>query len=440
MAIENRFASESYVSEALEPYLQADDLNDYAKLNDLNDYAKLDALNDYSKLSDLNDYAKLDTLNAYATTEYVDSEVERVLSLTERVKSWGAVQYYVRNGQAPYIFNIGDQLVCNSEQFGELVWDIIGFDQDIPSDSQYTHSMTLQLHNVLDTTTRVYDSKQFVYCAESDLAPGTYYLYYNPKIDKTGNDSYLQLIIEDGVTVPSGAKLYGASTTSMQFVSDDLSETYWTGKLTSKGATVPTDGLILGECDYWNISNGGNYYYKNADIRTFLNGENMILDWNPIDNLQIPPDYINNPGFLYQIDPEFREVLGVVKKKIYNLETCEIEEVEDLVFLPSSSELFGTHIIDKNENEINLGEPYDYYKINSDYTEPNKSADSNRIKYDSTNTARMYYLRSPHAINTGTANNSAVLSRIQTVNTVGTIASGPCHVTTSYLTPCCCII
>jgi hypothetical protein len=71
MAIENRFASESYVSEVLE---------------------------NYTKIDDLNDYAKLDALNDYATTEYVDSEVERVLSLTERVKSWGSVQYYVRTG------------------------------------------------------------------------------------------------------------------------------------------------------------------------------------------------------------------------------------------------------------------------------------------------------------------------------------------------------
>lgn len=115
MAIENRFASENYVSEILENYAKIDDLNDYAKLDNLNDYAKLNDLTDYSKLSDLNDYAKLDALNDYATTEYVDSEVERVLSLTERVKSWGSVQYYVRTGQAPYIFNIGDQLTCHSE-------------------------------------------------------------------------------------------------------------------------------------------------------------------------------------------------------------------------------------------------------------------------------------------------------------------------------------
>jgi hypothetical protein len=85
----------------------------------------------------------------------------------------------------------------------------------------------------------------------------------------------------------------------MEFVSGDFSETYWNGRLTSKGSTVPTDGTILGEINYHNISNGGDYYYKNADIRTFLNGEAEVLNWNPIDNLQISPDYVNNPGFLY---------------------------------------------------------------------------------------------------------------------------------------------
>ena len=442
MAIENRFASENYVSEILENYTKIDDLNDYAKLDNLNDYAKLNDLTDYSKLSDLNDYAKLDALNDYATTEYVNSEVERVLSLTERVKSWGAVQYYVRNGQAPYIFNIGDQLVCNSEQFGELTWDIIGFDQDIPADSQYTHSMTLQLHTVLSDTARDYDSKSFVYCTESDLSAGTYYLYYSTKIDKSVK-TYLQLIIEDGITIPAGAKLYGTTATNMSFVSDDFATTYWSGRLASKGTTTPTDGTILGEIDYYNISQGGHYYYKDADIRAFLNGENEVLsNWTPVNNLQIPPTYLNNPGFLYQIDSEFKEVLGAVKKKIYNLETKEIEEVEDFVFLPSGSEVYSIHLVDMSGNEVNIGEPYDYYKINSEYSQPMSQADDNRKKYDSAGSACNWYLRSPHIINANTANNASLLARIQMVNTQGSVAAGYCTNNSNniFLAPCCCVV
>lgn len=66
------------------------------------------------------------------------------------VNSWSMVQQLVRLGIAPKVFNIGDQLVCDHEYYGTLVWDIIGIDHDIPVNSEYTHSLTLQLHDCLN--------------------------------------------------------------------------------------------------------------------------------------------------------------------------------------------------------------------------------------------------------------------------------------------------
>jgi hypothetical protein len=254
MAIENRFASESYVSEVLE---------------------------NYTKIDDLNDYAKLDALNDYATTEYVDSEVERVLSLTERVKSWGAVQYYVRNGQAPYIFNIGDQLVCNSEQFGELVWDIIGFDQDIPSDSQYTHSMTLQLHNILNTDLKEFDAPEAFFVTETELNPGTYCFTYRGRFN-VNPTSYYSFNIPEGIIVPIGSIMIGDLSEGATFYSSDLTEEYCSVTFTRTGGTQPTDIPFLGEFRFYrgNKSTGGYNYYRQAGIRFFLNGENETLtEW-----------------------------------------------------------------------------------------------------------------------------------------------------------------
>lgn len=68
------------------------------------------------------------------------------------INSWSAVQQTVRLGIADVVFNIGDQLVCNHETYGTLVWDIIGIDHDTPADSQYKHSLTIQLHDCLGTT------------------------------------------------------------------------------------------------------------------------------------------------------------------------------------------------------------------------------------------------------------------------------------------------
>lgn len=47
------------------------------------------------------------------------------------------------------VFAVGDQLTCQRGST-TLVWDIIGFDIDTPADKQFTHSMTLQLHEVFD--------------------------------------------------------------------------------------------------------------------------------------------------------------------------------------------------------------------------------------------------------------------------------------------------
>lgn len=68
------------------------------------------------------------------------------------INSWSAVQQMVRLGIAAGMFSIGDQLVCNHETYGTLVWDIIGIDHDTPADSQYKHSLTIQLHDCLGTT------------------------------------------------------------------------------------------------------------------------------------------------------------------------------------------------------------------------------------------------------------------------------------------------
>lgn len=75
------------------------------------------------------------------------------------VNSWSVVQQLVRLGIAPKVFNIGDQLVCNHETYGTLVWDIIGIDHDIPVNSEYQHSLTLQLHNCISAA-RVFDAAE----------------------------------------------------------------------------------------------------------------------------------------------------------------------------------------------------------------------------------------------------------------------------------------
>lgn len=65
------------------------------------------------------------------------------------IDSWSVVQQLVRLGIASKVFSIGDQLVCNHSKYGKLTWDIIGIDHDTPANSEYTHSLTIQLHDCL---------------------------------------------------------------------------------------------------------------------------------------------------------------------------------------------------------------------------------------------------------------------------------------------------
>ena len=76
------------------------------------------------------------------------------------INSWSVVQQMVRLGIAAKVFSIGDQLVCNHETYGTLVWDIIGIDHDTPANSEFKHSLTIQLHDCIGAATFQFDAAE----------------------------------------------------------------------------------------------------------------------------------------------------------------------------------------------------------------------------------------------------------------------------------------
>ena len=231
-------------------------------------------------------------------------------------------------------------------------------------------------------------------------------------------------------------------------MSFDLSETFYTAETSSLGATPPEESIYLGEIAYApggiGGQGGGSNYYPNSGIRFFLNGENSTLDWVSSHELDRPPSYVNDPGFLYQIDSDFREVLGPVNKLVYNFVEGTVEEISELIFLPSATELYGTPAFNQEGDRVNLGEPYEYYVVGSGLDAPSSNnAIACRIKYDSENIATPYYLRSPSATSATAAISSAQECRISTVNSGGTIGQSNVNGTGNaarYLAPCCCIV
>lgn len=100
--------------------------------------------------------------------EKIDSELKKqddlivqLLAMSDiaEINSWESVQRIVRMGLASKVFTVGDRLEC--QRNGQtLVWDIIGIDHELPVDKKYTHSLTLQLHNVLQDGLREFDAQE----------------------------------------------------------------------------------------------------------------------------------------------------------------------------------------------------------------------------------------------------------------------------------------
>lgn len=114
--------------------------------------------------------------------------------------SWAEIQALVRAGLHKNVFSIGDQLVCSKGE-GTLTWDVIGIDHDTPSDSQFTHSLTLQLHDCLSSQMQV-DAPEALYYAENGLAAGTYNFTIQGSYTPIGSTSKtFQFTLTDDVPV-----------------------------------------------------------------------------------------------------------------------------------------------------------------------------------------------------------------------------------------------
>jgi hypothetical protein len=205
---------------------------------------------------------------------------------------------------------------------------------------------------------------------------------------------------------------------------------------------------FLGECAY-HKGYGPTYgdgNYARSSMRIYLNDEYSALNWSPQHDRDTLPSYADNSGFLWGLDEDFKNVLGAVKKKTYDLETREMYETEDKVFLLSRTEVYGGDNIDVDGNAIVEGTPYEYYKSNSSSSSPITTADSIRIKYSSDDTAYGYYLRSNYVANATQAGNTTMIFRIACVSNLGAIASSTCVITATTQTafrgiaPCCCIV
>ena len=349
--------------------------------------------------------------------------------------SWTNVQALVRAGLHKKVFSIGDQLVCQKGS-SNITWDVIGIDHDTPADSQFTHSMTLQMHECLPNM--VYDVPEALYYAENGLEAGTYNFTIQSGYETSyGGGKTYQFTLENNVpvggqltfgwtnnTLAVNAKItsYASATSATQIEQVSVAEG---NSGTSLGTT---DGTTTNLNHIHKVRFGNNYYSESA-VRQFINSDGAIGNaWTYKNKFDRPPAWAaDTAGFLNDLDSDFLSVLGISNKVtvISTVNGGGSVTINDKFFLLSKSEVFAG-------NEVTLvdeGSPYPYYSDYSDLSNAGINADSNRIKYRN-NIAQGWWLRSPVNANA---------SHARTVGATGNIP--PSFSSNSYgISPACNVI
>lgn len=284
------------------------------------------------------------------------------------VKSWADVQRVVRMGIASKIFTIGDQLMANWNGTPR-VWDVIGIDHDTPTDSRFTHSLTIQANNILRSG-RI-SGPEAMYNAVTELPAGMYifttngvqYTFTSTQAVPAGGVIYIKT--RSGEYAPLTLTIYGADRTSI--IEDDITVTTTSG----------TDNLTPIN-DYIRMRYGNNNYPISA-LRQWLNSESATFAWTPLGLYDMPSTY-ETAGFINLLDADLQAVIGAVDKQVA-LATYDgggQELFSDKVFLLSRKEIFG------DDEGVVTGEVvYPFW---------DGSSNADRIK----GSPSSWWLRSPH--------------------------------------------
>ena len=315
-----------------------------------------------------------------------------------KVTSWSDVQQIVRLGLASKVFAIGDQFISTKGD-AQLVWDIIGFDHDTPTDSQFQHSMTIQLHDCY--TSAQFDAREALFFADGGLAAGTYNfsVVTQPWYTADNGKTFQFTLTKD---VPDGGQIVLEMTYNQTLVGKSVkvySGSNSTDVLETATISVGTEGTALGATDgsVENLNHiqraimGSNRWTHSA-IKQWLNSDKAANSWWVEKNIfDRPSSQVSSAGFLVDMDTEFLSAIGKVNKRTALNTVTDgggYEDTEELMFLLSRSEMYGGL-----ENNINEGDPYPYYSNYSDLSAPGTAEDSNRIKYRN-GSAQYYWQRS----------------------------------------------
>ncbi|MDD6689228.1 MAG: DUF6273 domain-containing protein [Clostridium sp.] len=332
--------------------------------------------------------------NVNNVQEALDTITTR-MDLAEELKpkSWEDVSVIVQSGLASKVFRIGDQLICNHSEFGELVWDIIGFDcEQIKEEYEVEHSMTLALHSIPIKVQ--FDSPEAYFYTASGFPAGSYYFELG-----TFGTYYVTFAVD----VPADAQIVFKwnGTTNPQNIKMDVYADFYAQKVTE---SLPiTQGQVGEPLASYGIFNtpgnhlmyGSNTFTKSALFQYLSSDVDDIKFWEPVTEFDRCPSWDGTiKPFKAGLDSDFYTyVCPVMKKVALNTVTEQggTEEIEVEFFLLSRDEVG----LDSEFADDPEGTPYPYFDSN----------DARRKYYNDSSTT--WWLRTP---NSGSANGVRIVS------------------------------
>ncbi len=295
-----------------------------------------------------------------------------VLEEFNPLESWEDVQTAVRAGVIGQYLPIGSQIVA--EWNGTpVVWEVIGIDHDTPTDTDFTHSLTIQAKDCLMNA--VFSAAQALYHAVEGLSAGSHiFTLSGAQYTFTSTEPIPEggLIIVtawgEGSYVPTTVRTLDADRVTI--IESSLAVTPTTGE----------DTLVI-ENTATRIRYGSNNYIESA-IKQWLNSDAENWVWESKTLYDRPSSYTTE-GFLKLLDPELVAVIGSVEKQVARNTVSDgggQDIFSDKVFLLSRKEMFGD-----NEGTVTGESVYPFW---------DGSSNADRIKTLS-GSARWWWLRSP---------------------------------------------
>lgn len=330
----------------------------------------------------------------------------------------------------------GDEVLVH-EMTNKLVFDVIGIDYDTPADSQFKHSLTLQLHDLYQNIQ--FDSTEAIYYAREELAAGTYNITLPAGYDvENGGGKTYQFTLTKPVPAagqimfPWAYQQQASATKVSTYVNANASAVIETVSVKegSEGTSIGTADGTVSDLNHIQRARYGSNNWAESDLRMRLTSSAAPGGtWTRQSKFSHKPSWADTEsGFLRGVDPDFISVLGEVTK-VTALNTLTdgggSKTSTEKIFLLSRSEVYGNF-----ENSVDEGAAYPYYKNYSDFASKNDGNDTNRIKYLSNGTPYYWWLRTP---DTGGA------LGVRYVDPTGAV--GYYHAGNSYgLAPACCIV